>query len=185
MIPPRMRRLSGAACVALLAVACGGSPPPRESAPAPQAPSTPRRAGRAPVRLRRNRRQRRRRRSRGRHGRRADRGREAAARHPPVARRQAAAGGAVRFADRRPRRGRVQAAAARSRRRRHRRGRSRRRTSWCAPTTADRIPNRSTSRPTARKVYVSNEDAAEMSVLDLTTRARSSRASRWARSPRR
>ena len=123
----------------------------------------------APLRLRRNRRQRHRHRSRSRHRRREDRGRQTASRDPALARRQAAAGGALGFADCRPWRRRVQAAAARSRRRRHRRGRSRPRTSWCSTHHSGQDPESFDISPDGTKVYVSNEDAAEMSVLDLTS----------------
>ena len=84
-------------------------------------------------------------------GRRANRGRKTAARHPAVARWQAAARGAVGFADRRTGRRRIQAAAARPRGRRHRRGRPRDAQARAHATTAVRIRSRSTSRSMARR----------------------------------
>ena len=70
---------------------------------------------------------------------------------------------AVGIADWRPRRRRVEAAAGRPCRGRHRCRRHRAAGSRRRNTTADRIPSPSTSPPDGKFLYVSNEDAAEMS----------------------
>ena len=75
----------------------------------------------------------------------------------------------VGIADCRPWRRRVEAAASRSRCRWHRRRRSARRTSSCEPERAVRIRRRSTFSPDGKTMYVSNEESAEMSVLDVAS----------------